>query len=121
MRTLELTGVLGIIDVIETLEILKFANNGVRNLNVLTTLPAQRKIDLSGNEVIDLNPQVGVIALERIAIFGNSVDLTEGSNQLELLKGIIEHNGATVSLTVAPVRIRLSCRGSSIPAFATHP
>ena len=95
MRTLELTGVLGIIDVIETLEILKFANNGVRNLNVLTTLPAQRKIDLSGNEVIDLNPQVGVIALERIAIFGLAtyekfeVDISLFRNVLSLFKFIL--------------------------------
>jgi len=97
-RTLESTGVLGILDGIETLEILKFANNGVRDLNVLTTLPALRKIDLSGNEVTDLAPLGGLTALEKIAIFGNPVDLTEGSSQLELLNAIIEDNGVTVLL-----------------------
>ena len=36
--------------------------------------------------------------MEKIAIFGNPVDLTEGSSQLELLHAIIEDNGVTVLL-----------------------
>ncbi len=97
-RTLDSTGVLGILDGIDSLEVLKFANNGIRDLNVFTTLPSLRKVDLSGNEVSDLTPLGQLPLLEKIAIFGNPVDLTDGSSQLELLNTIVANTGAEVLL-----------------------
>lgn len=98
IKTLESTGALGVLDGIDTLEILEFANNGIRDLNVLATLPSLRKIDLSGNEVSDLSPLGQLPLLEKVALFGNPVDLTEGSSQLELLNTIIANTGVNVLL-----------------------
>ncbi len=97
-KTLESTGILGALDGIETLQILKLANNGIRDLDVLSTLPFLRKIDLSGNEVTDLTPLENLPDLEKVAIYGNPIDLTEGSTQLDVLNAIAANSGVTVLL-----------------------
>ena len=53
---LESTGVLGTLNGIESLEILKFANNNISDLDVLNSLPALEEVDLSGNSGVDLTP-----------------------------------------------------------------
>jgi len=97
-KPLESTGVLGVLDGIESLEVLRFANNEIRDLNVLTTLPSVRRLDLSGNQVNDITVLSQLPLLEKLAIYGNPVDLSEGSSQLKTLNAVIANTGADVLL-----------------------
>ncbi len=98
---LESTGVLGYLNGIESLEILKFANNNISDLDVLNSLPALEELDLSGNSVVDLTPLAQLPNLEKVSIFDNPVDLSEGSSQSTVLENIVASTGANI-LVEAP-------------------
>lgn len=93
---LESTGVLGYLNGIESLEILKFANNNISDLDVLNSLPALVELDLSGNSVVDLTPLTQLPNLAKVSIFDNPVDLSEGSSQSTVLENIVASTGANI-------------------------
>ena len=98
---LDSTGVLGALNGIESLEILKFANNNIIDLDVLNSLPALEELDLSGNRVVDLTPLTQLPNLEKVSVYDNPVDLSEDSGQSDILETIIANTGANI-LVEAP-------------------
>jgi len=88
--------VLAPLEGIDTLETLRFANNGIRDLNVMTTLPSLNVVDLSGHEIVDLSALELLPNLESVFVYGNPVDLSSGSSQLELLNAIIAKTEGTL-------------------------
>lgn len=92
------TGALAPLEGIASLEVLKFASNGIRDLAVLASLPGLKEVDLSGNQISDLAPLQQLPELVKLTVFDNPVDLTEGSDQRLLLDAIASSTGAKIVL-----------------------
>lgn len=98
---------------ISGLKTLLIGDNKIRDLAPISVLIQLIEVDISNNQIVDLAPLKELAALEEVVVFGNLIDLSEGSTQRTILEDISTSTGAVIVLVDSRPGLRLMLNAAS--------